>query len=265
MNKKQNKFILLSIFFFFLMVLSFSYYFYKNNTFIEGPDLILKKISQKSENIQIYSQHTDTETIVSNIKIKISGDYDINRKDNKFRSVATTSIILPEVKNNKKHIFNVSNISLDENVYFKVQTDSDFIKARMPESNKWLHFKMGQIPEKFNNIATPGPVMDSLKIFSGNGKFLKISKDYKKNYNKDTKELHYTLKLTNEAFGEKGQKILGAITKRVGKKGFIDIWLEKDSLLVKKILMKNDKYTSNTLIHNINKAENIIINAPMLQ
>jgi len=237
-------------------------FLFKDKLLATSTDRTFEKIVQNTANISIYTQHVETNTIESGIKMNIIGDYDMNKELNSFQSVATTTLILPESEKNAEHSFNITNISINDDVYTKVETDSDFIKGRMPDSNVWLQFKAASIPNNLSNISIPGPVIDNLKLFAENGRYLKILDDHKNDASVNEDELHYTLGLSVDAFKKDGLEVLGVTVKRIGEYGFIEIWADKDTFILKKIVLKNDPYESTTTIYNVNNT--IDISPPVL-
>ena len=226
----------------------FYYWYIKSATNDKTFDLAMKKIAE----IKSYGQHIETETAMSDRQLKVVGDYSVNNEENRFQSKSTTILVIPE--NNTRLSFTYENISIGNEIFLMV--DSGDESPTIPKTTGWLRFSADNIPNDYTSIAVAGPVMDNLRLFSKNGKYVRILEKHDETMeNEDF--WRYTLSLSEDAFKNDGLKILGVLMERIGKNGTINVWIDKNNLTIKQIKIENLPYQSTTRISNINSITSI--------
>lgn len=229
----------------------FYYWYYIKNASLR--DEFFNEAMRKIPEIQSYSQHVETKTQLKDRKIRVSGNYDIDKTNKKFNSSFTTTLfILDMSQGNQNHSFTLENISIGKDIYIKIGTDSEFLKS-ITKTNGWEHYTARNVPPKYSNIAVTGPIIDNLQLFTNNGRYIKVTD--KAVIEEDL--LKYSLKLSEKAFTNKGSQILGTLAERISKNGIINVWIDQETLYIKKMEFKNDPYWSLTEISNINSVPDI--------
>ena len=207
--------------------------------------LLAKVIENVAKNIA-YIQHVETETSLSDRDIRVVGDYMVNHKSREYYSVATTTLTLPDTgQGREKHSFTLSNIAIVDDVYTKIDTESELLKKTIPHSVTWRHFKSGQIPPEFENIAIAGPILDNLRIFDERGRYMVIIKKHGYETFQNENLMRYTLSLSDSTPPE---GTLGVILNRIGKNGHIDAWVDAKNHMIRHLHFENGEYRSTTTI-----------------
>ncbi len=250
MDKKRRFFVGFICIIFIFLAASIAFFYAQNQQKATDDDLLNTALS-KVPGINSYSQHVETEDAVSGSIIKVVGDYDLDPKNQRFRSQCETSTFTA----GEEHEFTITNISIRDEIYTLIESTDKFIESRMPEVNEWHHFQKDNIPERYKNIAINGPIMDNLRLFYENGKYIKLVEKHE--------EGRYSLALSDEAFTESGKQMLGTIVERIGKSGTIDVWINPETFYIEKMKFKNPPYVSTATITNINNVSSI--NPPVLK
>lgn len=136
-------------------------------------------------------------------------------------------------------------------VYTKVETDSELLMSTIPHSPLWRHFTRDSIPQPFINIAVSGPILDNLLILSRGGSYLALAASHGTEPWGDEMLVHYTFTLSEE-----GQKsiggTLGTLLGRVGESGYVDVWIDEASAEPRYMVFQGENYSSTTTISAIN-------------
>ena len=245
-QKKSNKILLgVSItLILIIVVLLFTDYSQKRDKTLQAA---LSNIST----ISSYSQQVETETIESGRKIQVSGTYHIDRQRNKFYSLSTTTLFVPDDTGDlQNHSFTLENISIANVVYTKITTESEMLAKTIPVTEKWERFIAGSIPPKFNNIAIAGPVVDNARLFAKKGGYLKVLDEPGEDVIDGRPHMRYVFALKEESFSSEGSLDLGTIPQRIGREGTAEAWVDNETRQITKIILKNAPYVSETRLSN---------------
>lgn len=230
----------------FLTVLGATHYYLNKISPIPMEDpLLAASIGKVAEN-RAYLQHVETKTVVSDRDIRVVGDYMINHTYSEYASRATTTLSIPEEGGlTTEHQFTLTNIAIGDDVYSKIETESELLKKTIPHSTAWRRLKRDEIPPELNNIAIPGPILDNLKILSNKGIYLVVLKKQEEEVEGYGELVRYTLKLSKET-PEEGT--LGSVLQRIGSEGLVDLWIQESTSEPRIIRFENNSYHSTTTI-----------------
>lgn len=222
-------------------------------------DTLLRRAYEQIATVRAYTQSVQTEVQLADRLLQVDGRYYHNGAESRFASIATTTLVILNGKKSEKHSFTLQNISIYNDVYTKIDTESDILRSTIPHTPLWQHFKKDSIPEQFVNISVSGPVLDNLLLFNENGAFLDLVQSHGSSKWGDTSLEKYTLKLSNEApMGVGGT--LGTLLGRIGKDGHVEVWIESESAIIRYMVFTGENYVSTTSISAINTP--YIIKAP---
>ncbi len=222
-------------------------------TLIGAPKLDSRMLSalQSVQVLSAYEMQVETKTVYSDRLIAVLGLYKLNFRDNSYASLATTTLTIPENRpGHREHTFSLQNISVNNDVYVKIETDSELLKENIPHSPLWRHFTKETIPPQFNDIAVSGPVLDNLQLFSGNAKYLRLAKKPEEFLIEGSPFFRYTFELSEAASTIEGGT-LKSLVARIGR-GEVEVWLDATPE-IRVITVKGDNYVSTTTILSVNK------------
>lgn len=212
-----------------------------------SKDALLRAVIEEVALIQSYTQDVETRINLDDRVMEVRGMYHIDRDRRMFASFATTTLFIPG--EGRPHEFSLENVAIDRDVYTRVRTESDLLSASIPHSETWLHFRSTDIPERFQNIAVPGPILDNLRLFERDGAYLTL-------VSKTPSDMTFQESLTKFTFHASGEEIfsedtLAALLERIGN-GVIETWVDPETRGVRALRFTNGSYHSTTTIENIN-------------
>jgi hypothetical protein len=211
-----------------------------------GPllDELIRGAFANAELTNAYAQEVVTETDIEDRHISVSGEYVLDDANKSFSSRATTELTLPD---GTVHSFNLSTVTLGEDMYTRVQSQSPTLNLTVPVSDEWKHFKTNAIPIEYRDVATPRPPIENLALFKKGSEYLSI-KEGRRDEERDGEKLaRYTFTLSSRAFIETMGPV-SMIAERVGVHGTIDVWVRESDKQIRYIRLANPPYSSNTKI-----------------
>jgi hypothetical protein len=213
-------------------------------------DQPLVEALEKVTTTHSYAQFVDTSTIVSDRPLRVYGWYLVDHDQRSYAAFSTTTLNVPEgTLGSGSHDFSHDNIAMQDTVYVKVDTASDFLSSSINKSDAWKRFEKDAIPEEYRNIAIVGPILDNLRIFANNAEHLELVRKYGLETIDDRTLRHYRFKLKSSVPSE---STVGALAERLGDSGTIDIWIDDTEKAIVRMLFKHDFYTSTTTLSSFN-------------
>ncbi len=214
-------------------------------------DTLLRRAYEQVSLIHAYTQSVQTEVQLADRLLQVDGMYFHNGAESRFASVATTTLIIPNGRKSEKHSFTLRNISIYNDVYTKIDTQSEILRSTIPSTPTWQHFNKDSIPDTFVNISVSGPVLDNLLLFNEKGAFLELVESHGVVKWGDASFEKYTLKLSDKAPLKVGGT-LGTLLGRIGTSGRIEVWIDAETAQIHHMVFKGDNYVSTTTISAIN-------------
>ena len=238
---KKRYFALFGLIFAVVAVLGyFAYSSYRNS-------VALSKIYATVDSTSSYSQYVNTETILSDRLLEVEGTYFNNKKAREYASQATTTLTIPDQK--EPISFTLSNIAIRDVVYTKIESESENNPITIPLGPTWHRFENDAIPEEFQSVSIPGPILDNLALFSRNGTYVKLVKNEGEDSTFGSPLQRYKLELSGETPSEESS--VTKLIERIGE-GTVTIWVDQETDHIHHIVFKNYPYVSTTTISNVN-------------
>lgn len=222
-------------------------------------DSLLLRVFERINTITSYTQSVETEITLSDRTLIVRGEYYLNGPENSFESIATTTLRIPVGAKDEEHSFTLRNISIGDQVYSRIETQSPVLRETIPHSPEWRHFTKGQIPEAFADIAVSGPILDNLLLFSQSGVYLRLLESHGEEALGDERFARYSFVLS-ESIPRLGGT-LGTLVGRIGDSGRVDIWIDPASATLKQAVFTGENYHSTTTFFSMNIPR--MITAPM--
>jgi hypothetical protein len=205
--------------------------------------------------VTTYTQFVDTEMQFPDRLLQITGTYHIDSLQERYASHSTSTLTIPDgPDDNRKHSFTLENISIGNDVYTKIETDSPVLQTTIPHSPEWRHFTRTTIPENFQSISIPGPFLDNLRIFSESGTYIDPVAVGESEEHDGQTLTRYLFRISGTMPEESGP--LMAILERIGPDGTIVAWVD-DVFAIRQLVFENDTYRSTTTVADINSGSPI--------
>ncbi len=237
------------------LLMSFVIYEYIERKAHEFDEPLIK-VLEKVDSIQSYNQYVDTTTVVSDRPLRVFGWYVVDHSSRSYATFSTTTLTVPVgIEGAGNHDFTHDNIAIDDTVYVKIDTDSEFLKPSINDSDKWQRFTKDKIPEAYKNIAISGPILDNLRILAHDAEHLELIRKYgiETIDGKDLRRYRFTLKN-----GVPKESTVGALQQRLGDEGTIDIWIDDAEMVVERMVFSHPPYTSTTTLSAFNGVDTIV-------
>ncbi len=225
-------------------------YFFLEYRFQSSFDANLRRALKAVQKPHTYEVAVETSTALSGRYIDVLGLYRLDFDADRYASYATTTITNPQEKPpNNRQSFTLQNLSIGDDIFVKIETDSPQLKKTIPQSPQWQHFQSTTIPEQFKGIAIDGPVLDSLSLLSKRGAYLSLEgAPAMREFASSTFRV-YMFKLSGKN-PSSGGGTLQSLMGHIGT-GTVSIWLnESDSVHL--IHMQGEGYSSTTTVLSIN-------------
>lgn len=204
-----------------------------------------------------YDISVETRLILPDRVIHILGSYSGNRKTQSYAAVSTTTLHLKDIPT--PHIFVLKNVALGDTIFTSLESASTLIKKTMPATNGWKQLTSKTIPKEFENIAIAGPVSDNLLILSESGKYLTLRANMTLRNATEKSFAHYRFSIADVP---PPAGVLETLFRRIGKEGYVDIWIDRTRPEQFVMLFSNQHYNSTTTVNAINKP--VVIQAPRI-
>lgn len=211
-------------------------------------DATLERAFEVASSIGAHTEIVDTHVIVSDRILYIEGTYESNKALDAYAAYSTTTILLPDLPvNNQSHTFTHQNISIGNDVYTKIETESPVLLSSIPASPQWRHFTRSAIPREFADIAVPGPIIENLRLLDQGGTYLRLIQARGEEVLGSTTLRRYELELS----GKKTSGNLQTVMDRIGK-GRIDLWIDESTSLPYMMVFRGPGYFATTTISLLN-------------
>lgn len=222
---------------------SVTYYFLTKKPEIDAP---MTAVLQKVSEADVYTQFVETEFVVGMRHFAIKGTYRNNSTEGRYESVSTTTLMFLDSPSEPLHSFTLHNISVGNEIYTKLETESELLKKTVPLSKEWQRFTRGAVPDAFADIAVSGPVLDNIRILDKEGMYLALTESpYDETWGEETlRRYHFVLSDAAEA---KVGGTLETLFARVGD-GSVDVWIDAQAGEVRYIRFENPPYYSTTTL-----------------
>jgi hypothetical protein len=237
-----------------ILVVAFYGYKYSNIGSRLGLDPVARGIMDQAGIVRSYQAKVVTRAELSDRVVEINGTYTVDTPRERYGAISTTSLTIPGVS--ESHVFTLENISIGENIYTRLQTNSPLIRQNMPETNGWRNFTSKTIPENFSGIAIRGSISDNLLLLSEQGKYLQFLINVGNDDSFGKTFFRYRFKLSSNS--PPPNSTLESIFNRITKDGTIDVWIDLDNKSLVALLFANDSYRSTTTIMHLLDVPEII-------
>ncbi len=235
-------------------VLVGGYYLYqaKRSGFFDAR---LQSALEAVEGLRSYEAQVDTSTALSDRTIAVSGLYRLDFDANRYGSYATTTLTIPTEKPSKRsHAFTFQNISIGNEIFVRIDTDSQLLRQTIPHDARWHRFSADSIPQEFTDIAVSGPVLDNLALLSKRGRYLSLNAAPAERMYENHRYYVYEFSLSNEASEVQGGT-LQSLIQRIGD-GHVFVWINEQSQ-VQLMTFSGENYFSTTTIQSVNTPVNV--------
>ncbi len=197
-----------------------------------------------------YEMAVETRTRFSDRDMTVSGTYLLDLRNERYASLATTTLQIPNARGRiESHSFTLENISIGDDVYLRIDTESPLLRESIPYSAEWRQFTGGTIPAEFTDIAVHGPVLNNLALFSGNGKYLRLLEKPQEFVIEGVRLFRYRFELSDTASDVSGGT-LRSLLNRIGR-GSVDVWLD-ETPAVRVMTVHGENYVSTTTVIGVN-------------
>ena len=197
-----------------------------------------------------YVMLDETHTRVSDRSIDIYGLYSLDFDGNSYSTVSTTTLVLPDGNPPKNvHVFTLQHRAIGDDIYVKIETKSPLLMKTIPHSPEWKHFKNAAIPERFVDIAVPGPILDNLSLLGKNGAYLSLRGKPTDITAASTTYHVYSFTLSKKT-AEVTTGPLKSLIDMIAT-GTVDIWVD-DTPSVRIMRTSGDNYTATSTIISVN-------------
>ncbi|MFM2330842.1 MAG: hypothetical protein RLZZ26_349 [Candidatus Parcubacteria bacterium] len=223
-------------------------------------DPVLQQVLDHTAQVSSYAQYVETKQVSEAGILQIKGDYLVDDTHKSYASYSTTTY---KQARGTPVVFLLENRSLGSDVYVRLLNKSPLVKLSVPAGGTWAHFPANSIPVSYQNIAVAGPVIDDLKLLGNHGEYLIEDANHGMTSFGSSRYIRYTFKLSRlaEVANDGG---IQTIAGRVGKDGFVDLWIDPLSNQAAYMRLTNGTtYTSTTTFSRFN--ESLGIEAPMGQ
>lgn len=195
--------------------------------------------------IYAYTQIDTTEVDVSGRRLTIEGVYENDAPNHRYTSSATTSVLIP---NEGGHAFNLTNISIGDDVYTRISTESSLLRLQMPLEDRWHHFTKENIPASLHNVVVIGPIMDHILLFQDKGSLLTPAGESETRNHDGVSYTVFPVQVATRDHAVGGT--LATLLERIGS-GTVRVWVSnQDSIDM--ITIENHDFRSTTTVTNRN-------------
>ncbi len=210
-------------------------------------DPLLTDALEHIDGVRTYMQDVDTQTLVDGKNLRIVGKYAVNGQESAYSSFSTTTLYLDGIG----HAFSLSNISIGDTVFVKIETEDAFLMDSIPNSPDWLYFHKEAIPAQYQNIAIFGPTIEHARLLEDGGAYLRLLSPGTEE-SLDEKEVYrYRFQLVDAVQAPGGT--LATLFGRIAT-GTIDVWVDPEERQVTMLRITNPPYHSTTTFSSINSS-----------
>ena len=220
-------------------------------------DGLMVRVLAQTATIDSYEERAETDVSVSKRRLLIAGVYKIDLKAHKFSSDSTTTLVALQGSGKAPSgVFSLRNVSLGDDVYYRVATKSTDLAYILSGGSEWHHYVKGSIPPEVTEVAVSGPILDDLALFRSGETYL----NFDRKVGTFGSTTQYLLHLSGVSGPSEGP--LHDLISRVGLKGHIDLWVDETSANIKSVHFSGEDYESTTTIINLRHPQEIT--APLL-
>jgi hypothetical protein len=235
-----------------LLAIVLGYYTYRS---LHSPpeqkfDPVVEQVLSHTAQVSSYAQYVETKQVSEAGILQIKGEYLVDDTHKSYASYSTTTY---KQAQGTTVVFLLENRSLASDIYVRLLNESPSVKLSVPAVGAWAHFPANSIPASYQNIAVAGPVIDDLKLLANHGEYLIQDKNHCMTSFGSSRYIRYTFRLSRlaEVASDGG---IQTIAGRVGKNGFIDLWIDPLSDEAAYMRLTNGtSYTSTTTFSRFNE------------
>ncbi len=213
-------------------------------------DKRLQKALNAVQSPHSYEMFDTTHATLSGRTIDIVGLYTLDLDARRFQSVSTTTLTLLDERAPKNtHSFTLQHRSIGDDVYVLIDTASPLLRKTIPYSSAWQHFKADAIPERYVDIAVPGPILDNLALLGSGGGYLSPSGKTSDRTMASTTYHVYPFRLSPKT----AEVTVGPLKSLIDliATGTVEVWVD-DTPSVRMMHISADGYVSTTTILGVN-------------
>ncbi|HUO50788.1 MAG TPA: hypothetical protein VMU25_04470 [Candidatus Paceibacterota bacterium] len=189
---------------------------FRMHTTAPQVDPLLQRTFSIAGATHAYAQDVETRAVIGAQTLRITGTYLVDDGNAAYAAFSTTTATIP---GQKAVTFSLADISMGSDVYVRLEAPPG-THLSVPTGNSWLHFTSENIPAAYENIATVGPVLDTMKILNSDGAYLTLEKTF----GRETGGIHYRFTLSPEGT-QLHSGSLGTLVSRLGHTGTVDLWI----------------------------------------
>ncbi len=231
-------------------VLVGGYYLYQASH-VRTLDSRLRAALEDVQNPRTYEVEVTTATALSDRSIEVLGLYKLDFDADRFGAYATTTLTIPKAKPSERtHTFTFLNLSIENDVYVHIDTDSELLRETIPRSTDWRHFKADAIPAQFKDIAVSGPVLDNVALLGKRGAYLTLSEEPTERQFRGEQFRVYEFTLSEKARAVVGGT-LEQLVRRIGS-GHVFVWVD-ETPAVRMLTFAGENYSSTTTVQSVNR------------
>jgi hypothetical protein len=150
--------------------------------------------------------------------------------------------------------FTLQDVSIGRDVYVKIDTDSPALAKTIPASPQWRHFDALGIPPQFEGIATAGPILDNLRIFSEKGAYLDFQHKVGPETIGELSLVRYTFRLSSRRPADPDDSLVSIMDEIAD--GTVEVWIDPDHM-VRMLSFRSPGYSSTTTLSAIDIPQDI--------
>ncbi|MEN9413256.1 MAG: hypothetical protein RLZZ342_343 [Candidatus Parcubacteria bacterium] len=218
-------------------------------------DALLARSIELHANVASYEQHVETEAAFPGRGLSIQGIYRVDRLRGRYEGISTTTLSFPGGP--KNIAFSLHNTAIGRFVYVHVHTSSPVLKGTIPATDTWQRFSADAIPETYQGIAVPGPILDNLRILNTVGTYIVQNNYPERTQEGDRKLARYTF-TAHSVTEEPGT--LQALLSHI-QNGIVVVWIDIETAKPVRLAFHAPSYHSTTTLSRI--GEDVSIEAPV--
>lgn len=215
-----------------------------------GFDERLISALSELQSLHTYEMLDETHATLPGRAIDIVGLYGLDFDAHRYSAVSTTTLtLLDEPGPRNQHTFTLQHRAIGDDVYVQIGTESPLLQKSIPYGPEWKHFPKSAIPDRFIDIAVPGPILDNLSLLGKNGTYLSLIGTPTDLSSGSTTYRVYTFTLSKKTT-EVTTGPLKSLIDMIAT-GTVDVWVD-DTPRVRVLLIKGVDYTATSTILSVN-------------
>jgi hypothetical protein len=218
----------------------------------ERMDQDIQAAITRAGSVTAYSQSVQTALQYPGRTLVIEGTYRVDRTSQRYETVSTTTLKRDDRAADQS--FTLQDVSIGRDVYVKIDTDSPALAKTIPASPQWRHFDALGIPPQFEGIATAGPILDNLRIFSEKGAYLDFQHKVGPETIGELSLVRYTFRLSSRRPADPDDSLVSIMDEIAD--GTVEVWIDPDHM-VRMLSFRSPGYSSTTTLSAIDIPQDI--------